>query len=70
MSAADKIGKKAAAASSSSNRLFHVSISSDEDTVSEYIRDTTGRFSVASSLREQSSTSSSSYNDDNESKCG
>ena len=68
MSAADKIGKKAAAASSSSNRLFHVSISSDEDTVSEYIRDTTGRFSVASSLREQSSTSSD--NDDNESKCG
>ena len=68
MSAADKIGKKAAA-SSSSNRLFHVSISSDEDTVSEYIRDT-GRFSVASSLREQSSTSSSSDNDDNESKCG
>ena len=61
-SAADKNGKKAAS-------LFNVSISSDEDTVSEYIRDT-GRFSVASSLREQSSTSSSSDNDDNESKCG
>ena len=62
-SAADKNGKKATS-------LFHVSNSSDEDTVSEYIRDT-GRFSVASSLREKSSTSaSSSDNDDNESKCG
>ena len=49
--------------------LFHVSISSEEeeDTLSEYIRER-GRFSVASSLREKSSTSDDS--DDNESRCG